>query len=154
MGLSLIIGIVIAFLLVVVVYQLIHLALVKRATLVVQRQAQRETNQQVLPILQGLIGDAAPSDSQLVADVWGKGVLAFEYVVDLTALDAGQRAALTKAAVLDGLVDAGQAPAYRLTDWWTYEQTLHLEVAQLSNEATIEYVHDLKKLDQPVAGEE
>ena len=78
--------------------------------------------------------------------MWGKGVLVFEYIVDLTQLTPKQQAELTQATVVAHL--QAQDQAYQVTDWWTYEKNLHIEVAQLSNEATREYVHDLKKLEQ------
>ncbi len=35
-----------------------------------------------------------------------------------------------------------------ITDWWEYEHQLHVDVANLMNEATKEYVADLEKLDK------
>lgn len=143
---QLILTVLIAFLVVAGLYQVIHRLLVKRATLMVQRQAAASTDAVVLPILRNLVGQHSPTTSQLVADVWGKGVLVFEYIVDLTQLTPEQQAELTQATVVAHL--QAQDQAYQVTDWWTYEKNLHIEVAQLSNEATKEYVHDLKKLEQ------
>lgn len=142
-----IIVVIIAFLVVVLLYQLIHRALVKRAILMMQRQAQRATDGVVLSLLSQLAPTVAPAESQLVADVWGKGVLAFEYVLDLAAAPATEKNQLQEAPVR-AAINQQEAGMYLVTDWWTYEQTLHIEVAQLSNEATKEYVHDLKKLNQ------
>ena len=92
------------------------------------------------------MGNQAPTDSQIISDVWGKGVLVFEYIIDLNQLTAQQKEGLTKEAVAKQLIDS--TVEYQITDWWTYEQDLHIEVAQLSNEATKEYVKDIEKVDR------
>lgn len=35
-----------------------------------------------------------------------------------------------------------------ITDWWKYEGILHIDIAYLINEATVEYIKDLEKLNQ------
>ena len=35
-----------------------------------------------------------------------------------------------------------------ITDWWKYEGILHIDIAYLINEATVEYIEALKKLNQ------
>ena len=35
-----------------------------------------------------------------------------------------------------------------ITDWWKYEGILHIDIAYLINEATVEYIEDLEKLNQ------
>ena len=37
---------------------------------------------------------------------------------------------------------------FKVTDWWTYENVLHIDVAYVLNEATREYIADLRRLDQ------
>lgn len=117
---QLILTVLIAFLVVAGLYQVIHRLLVKRATLMVQRQAAASTDAVVLPILRNLVGQHAPTTSQLVADVWGKGVLVFEYIVDLTQLTPAQQASLTQATVTAHIQAHDQM--YQVTDWWTYEK--------------------------------
>lgn len=143
---SLIITVIIIFLLVAFGYQIFHRMLVKRATLMLQKEAKQATDAMVIPILESLVGNQAPTNSQIIADVWGKGVLVFEYIIDLNQLTAQQKEGLTKEAVAKQLIDL--TVEYQITDWWTYEQDLHIEVAQLSNEATKEYVKDIKKVDR------
>ena len=143
---SLIITVIIVFLLVALRYQIFHRMLVKRATLMLQNEAKQATDAMVIPILESLVGNQAPTDSQIIADVWGKGVLVFEYIIDLNHLTPQQKEGLTKEAVVKQLIDS--AVEYQITDWWIYEQNLHIEVARLSNEATKEYVKDIKKVDR------
>ena len=111
-----------------------------------QNEAKQATDAMVIPILESLVGNQAPTDSQIIADVWGKGVLVFEYIIDLNHLTPQQKEGLTKEAVVKQLIDS--AVEYQITDWWIYEQNLHIEVARLSNEATKEYVKDIKKVDR------
>ncbi|MCF0119127.1 MAG: hypothetical protein HUJ64_05160, partial [Limosilactobacillus mucosae] len=54
--------------------------------------------------------------------------------------------AYAKEKHLDHLPTA--AKTFVVTDWWTYEQMLHIDVAYIYNEATREYVMDLRKLNQ------
>lgn len=93
--------------------------------------------------------------SQLVADVWGKGVMAFEYSLDTKSSayhdDRFNRDVLNQAladyAHQHDLKSADPSlPALITTDWWVYQGILHIDVAYLSNEATAEYVKDLKTL--------
>lgn len=151
-------SVLIAFLLVVLLYQLVHRLLIKRATVMMQHQAQQATDQVVRDGLATKLPAAQlPQGSTIVADVWGKGVLVFEYELDLAKLDQVTRDWLTadhlgpqldQAAHAAGVVPvAGAARAFIITDWWTYEDRLHIDVADLINEATREYVADLKKLD-------
>lgn len=38
-------------------------------------------------------------------------------------------------------------PAFVVSDIWVYEERLHVDVAYLMNESTVEYLKDLKKID-------
>ena len=134
---TLIWSILIAFAVVVVIYQLVHRTLVKRATIIMQNQAQAATDQANLP-----------TDSVMVADVWGKGVMAFEYVVDMPQLNVEEQEWLTKENLTTALDQVGAPTPLVITDWWEYEHQLHVDVANLMNEATKEYVADLEKLDK------
>ena len=68
---SLIITVIIVFLLVALGYQIFHRMLVKRATLMLQNEAKQATDAMVIPILESLVGNQAPADSHIIADVWG-----------------------------------------------------------------------------------
>lgn len=84
----------------------------------------------------------------MVADVWGKGVMAFEYVVDMPQLNVEEQEWLTKENLTTALDQVGAPTPLVITDWWEYEHQLHVDVANLMNEATKEYVADLEKLDK------
>lgn len=146
---TLIWSILIAFAVVVVIYQLVHRTLVKRATIIMQNQAQAATDQAVQAALKAHLRPAnLPTDSVMVADVWGKGVMAFEYVVDMPQLNVKEQEWLTKENLTTALDQVGAPTPLVITDWWEYEHQLHVDVANLMNEATKEYVADLEKLDK------
>lgn len=143
----------IAVIIVVGLYVAIHRVLINRATIMLRNRAQEVTDQAVNTSLKQLLGWDKALTSQLVADVWGKGVLAFEYHFD--SKDAGQdlnsdRLSKSLAAYADQheltAVRPGK-PVFVVTDWWEYEGILHIDVAYLLNESTVEYVSDLKRLD-------
>lgn len=145
----------VAVVLVVILYVAVHRILINRATIMLRNRAQKTTDEAVNTALTKLLQWDRQLFSQLVADVWGKGVLAFEYHFDYRSLQkAGQE--LNQDAVKEQLatyakeqqlkpVDSTK-PVFVVTDWWTYEGVLHIDVAYLLNEATVEYVADLKKL--------
>lgn len=145
-----------ALIIVAIIYLAIHRVLINRATLMVRRRAEETTNAAVNAVLPAILGQAlpAPLTSQTVADVWGKGVMAFEYVLepDLRQLAGDLTAEKLNASLADYAahhqlpVAKGASAAFRVTDWWEYEHRLHIDVAYLMNEATREYVGDLKKV--------
>lgn len=142
----------IAVIIVVGLYVAIHRVLINRATIMLRRQAQRTTDEAVNASLQELLGWDQVLSSQLVADVWGKGVLAFEYHFDKQQGKALNRDRLTTALVSyakrhDLAAIHSDQPVFVVTDWWTYEGILHIDVAYLLNESTVEYISDLKRLD-------
>lgn len=145
---------VIAVIIVLGLYVAIHRILINRATIMLRNQAQATTDRAVNNCLARLLKWDRHLSSQLVADVWGKGVLAFEYHFNYDPAEMTlNREDLSKqlnAYAKDHQIDSLKTgkPAFVVTDWWTYEQILHIDVAYLLNEATVEYVADLKKLDK------
>lgn len=142
----------VAVVLVAVLYMMVHRILINRATIMLRKQAQSVTDAAVNDCFHQLLGWDKSIDSQLVADVWGKGVLAFEYHFPAADLGTVNKAALQQA--LDDYATRHQvkvatpgAAAFVITDWWQYEQVHHVDVAYLLNEATREYVADLRRID-------
>lgn len=146
---------IIAVIVVAGLYALVHRILINRATIMLRRRAQQTTDAAVNDSLQKILNWQTTLSSQLVADVWGKGVLAFEYHFDCQQVD------LTKLsqAELDHQLNeysrthqitaiSKEKTVFKVTDWWKYEGILHIDVAYLLNEATEEYVADLKKLNR------
>ncbi|MGM9892477.1 hypothetical protein [Limosilactobacillus sp.] len=141
----------IAIVLVAILYVIVHRILINRATIMLRRRAQQVTDAAVNDSLQRLLGWDKQVDSQLVADVWGKGVLAFEYHFPQDELgnltkDRLDRA-LNEYAQAHHLAIEGNLTTFVVTDWWQYEQVHHIDVAYLLNESTQEYVADLKRID-------
>lgn len=138
------------------IYIVIHRLYLRRATMIMHRQNEQVLDAAVNTSIQEILPGMPKCDSQLVADVWGKGVMAFEY-----SLDTKQQAydddkinrdvlnqALSDYAKQHDLKSADTSlPPIIVTDWWVYQGILHIDVAYLSNEATAEYVKDLKTLD-------
>ncbi len=147
----------VAVVIVIALYVAIHRVLINHATIMLRNQAQQTTDGAVNAGLQKLLKWNRTLSSQLVADVWGKGVMAFEYHFNYRQLiDKGQ--AFTKAQLQKQLADYAQTqglkavktgqPVFKVTDWWVYEGILHIDVAYLLNESTVEYVNDLRRLSR------
>ena len=143
----------VAIIIVIGLYVTIHRVLINRATIMLRNRAQQTTDAAVNTSLKQLLGWNQTLSSQLVADVWGKGVLAFEYHFDGKSvndrLNRNQLGtALTNYADQPDLAAVRPGnPVFVVTDWWEYEGILHIDVAYLLNESTVEYVRDLKRLD-------
>lgn len=139
----------IAVILVAGLYVWVHRILINRATIMLRKRAQQVTDRAVNQCLQDDLAWNRTLQSELVADVWGKGVLAFEYHFPAAELAAMTRERLEKE--LNAYANSHQLSSdgncFVVTDWWQYEQVQHVDVAYLLNEATKEYVADLKKID-------
>lgn len=141
----------IAIVVVTILYVMVHRILINRATIMLRKRAQQTTDEAVNSSLQRLLGWNKKMDSQLVANVWGKGVLAFEYhfpqedLGNLTREELDQ--ALDRYAHDHQLSVENGNTTFVVTDWWHYEHVQHIDVAYLLNESTQEYVADLKRLD-------
>lgn len=143
------------FIILLVIYIIVHRLFLKRATMIMHRQNEEVLDAAVNYAIQTILPGMPKSQSQLVADVWGKGVMAFEYSLDTTDTayhdDRFNRDVLNQAlsdyARQHQLQSADPTlPPLIVTDWWLYQGVLHIDVAYLSNEATAEYVKDLRTL--------
>ncbi|MEY8442003.1 hypothetical protein AALA17_05115 [Lactobacillaceae bacterium 24-114] len=143
--------------LVVILFVVVHRLIVNRATMILRKNAQDVTQKAVNTALSGLLGYQFNLSAEIVADVWGKGVLAFEFHfkpkelnVDLTNISPEiLDKALADYANKNNIkaVNKKQS-AFKVTDWWTYTQVLHIDVAYVINQPTLEYISDLKRLDK------
>lgn len=151
--------IIMAVVIVVIIYEMVHRSLIKRATLIVQRRAQTITDRVVFETLDQIIGSHSYQHrSTLVSDVWGKGVLSFEYDIEDHTEKKTEFSKLTRQEIedrinyladqqqVDHIKDADQA--FKITDWWQGKKHFHMDVTYLMNEASFEYVHDLRKLGE------
>lgn len=148
------------------IYYTIHRLLVNRATIILRNSARKTTDTAVRACLHQILNDdqLVVKTSEQVADVWGKGVMAFEYSLPIEQLGKQADAlsvsslnqALNQYAKQEQILPVeGANRAFVVSDWWTYEHLLHIDVAFVMNEATKEYVRDLKKVaksqNQPLA---
>lgn len=146
-----------AVIVVILIYVAVHRLLINRATLMLKNQAQSVTDQAVNDCLTQLTGHSFSLSSEIVADVWGKGVLAFEFHFtpaqyylphDQFSRDDLEKK-LTEYAKQNQIQSFEKSSTvFKVTDWWTYENVLHIDVAYVLNEATREYIADLRRLDQ------
>ena len=146
--------IIISIVIVVIIYELTHRILIKRATLIVQRRAQSITDQIVFDVLNDKLNiHDCDQQSTLVSDIWGKGVLYFEYnigTVDSVPVTRDELERQLNQLAIEKNVDFFQkAPqAFKITDWWQGKKKFHMDVTYLMNEASYEYVQDLHKLGE------
>lgn len=145
-----------ALAIVAIIYLTIHRMLINRATMIVRNRAAATTNLAVNAALTELLNRQLNLRSETVADVWGRGVMAFEYVLEGQVLSDARANNLSAAELNARLAEYakqqqtphidGAKETFRVTDWWEYEHRLNIDVAYLMNEATREYVDDLKKV--------
>lgn len=146
--------IIISIVIVVIIYELTHRILIKRATLIVQRRAQSITDQIVFDVLNDKLNvHDCYQQSTLVSDIWGKGVLSFEYNIgtfDSVPVTRDKLERQLNQLAIEKNVDFFQkAPqAFKITDWWQGKKKFHMDVTYLMNEASYEYVQDLHKLGE------
>ncbi|GAJ25340.1 hypothetical protein JCM15457_200 [Liquorilactobacillus sucicola DSM 21376 = JCM 15457] len=95
-------------------------------------------------------------DSKLLANIWGKGVMVFEYILPVQQVtqkelkqfrkklnhSLGDYAENNDVAHLEG------SPAFLISDLWFLAPSLHIEVAYISNQQTLDYLKDIKKLEK------
>lgn len=110
---------------------------------------QQLSQQKLLPAL------TAPLVSQVAADIWGHGVLVFEYQVAAGELTSPQlnmlahqlEQVLAQAAKQQELTAfKPDVPVFIVSDIWLLTGNLHFDVAYLRNQATFDYVADMRKL--------
>lgn len=143
--------------LVIILFVVVHRLIVNRATMMLRRDAQDVTKKAVNKTLSTLLDHQFNLSSEIVADVWGKGVLAFEFHFDPQKLNV-DISHLSPEKLDKALADYAKKnnikavnkkqSAFKVTDWWTYTEILHIDVAYVINQSTLEYISDLKRLDK------
>ncbi|MGY5437890.1 hypothetical protein [Lactiplantibacillus argentoratensis] len=146
----------------IVVYELLRRQVLKRAALKIRRAGQRTVDSAMAAAFKVLANAmtiqevAGAIHSVPVADVWGRGVMAFEYVLDAPGMVAADLPEVRRlfnnelqVYAIHNQVAAFQeaGPALRVTDAWLRGGQLHLDIAYLMNEATLEYLEDLRRLN-------
>ncbi|MCH5461141.1 hypothetical protein HC026_01875 [Lactobacillus sp. LC28-10] len=157
------ITILIAVVIAVGLYLIIHHAIVQRNTKKAQSAALEQTNVAVKAALQRLADEhfisspATVLDANIIPDGWGRGVMAFEYLLLIDEVTADQLPILRQRLnhilaefcqdhKIPSAVQPGES-AFLVTDAWRHTKRIHLGVAYLVNEATIEYIQDLHRLN-------
>ncbi|WP_125980275.1 hypothetical protein [Loigolactobacillus iwatensis] len=95
------------------------------------------------------------ASSELAADIWGRGVLLFEYHFEVAQLKKDQLASisdqfeadLNEIAQAEGLkaIDT-RYPVFVVSDMWLFKGQLHFDIAYLINQGTVNYIKDMRKL--------
>lgn len=155
------ITILVGLVLAIIIYEVLRRQVLKRTTAKIKLAGQRTVDTAMTAVLAQLASSVVAQQvsgnlhSAPVADVWGRGVMAFEYVLKtpgMTAVDLPEvrrilnnhLQAYARDEQLTAFQNAG--PALRVTDTWLRDGELHVDVAYLMNEATLEYLEDLRRL--------
>ncbi|KRM91669.1 hypothetical protein [Fructilactobacillus florum] len=153
---ELIVGTVVA----VVIYNILHHFLVVIPNRRHQQQTKTFVDQVVYTSLRRLSQQtkgavaAKPQSSRVLSSVWGRGVMVFEYryqLQDTNSLDVLQPAIknqIEQVAKDNGLINHKHDSRLLVTDCWQQADVLVFNVADVKNNATTEFIHDLKKIDE------
>lgn len=90
---------------------------------------------------------------ELISDVWGKGVMAFEYSLDAPEVMTGELAGIRRKmtdelgryASAHGMTGWAGGPCFVVSDIWIFAGVLHIDVSHVINQATADYLHDIRK---------
>lgn len=119
------------------------LAIMQNASLEITNQAFKETI--ALICIPGFDGKNAKEThkAEMISDVWGKGVMAFEYSLDAPKVKTNELDAIrNKLKGLNGL------PCFVVSDIWTFAGVLHIDISHVVNQATVDYLHDVTKSEK------
>ncbi|WP_204123089.1 hypothetical protein [Lacticaseibacillus mingshuiensis] len=87
-----------------------------------------------------------------VADVWGHGIMAFEYAAPTPDFGVSRKLLdqeLAQLAADENIVSSDpRFPAFVVSDFWVRSGEIHFDVAFVTNAATIEYVEDVERVNQ------
>lgn len=103
------------------------------------------------------LADNGAVKSALVSDAWGRGILAFEFTMPVTAQVSKEIIYYELSTILKSYATGHEierlsdnVPAFVVSDIWYDEMasTLHVDVSHVLNDATYGYLADLKKINQ------
>ncbi len=124
----------------------------KKALKLIQLDSQKLTDAAMEESLTNLkLLNESLADSVLISDVWGKGVMAFEYQLEVKNLTKADLNGLKNRLEQQLAVQAKgyqQNRAFVVSDIWVKDDILHIDVSYLVNKATVEYVNDMNTLEQ------
>lgn len=129
------------------------LAIMQNASLEITNQAFKETIAMIC--VPGFDGKNAEEThkAEMISDVWGKGVMAFEYSLDapevktneLDAIRDKLAEALNEYAERKKLEGLNGLPCFVVSDIWIFAGVLHIDISHVVNQATADYLHDVTK---------
>jgi len=133
----------------------------KRALTMLQATSQRNVSSAMVSVAAMLMAKKVIQPGQpeatpkLVADIWGRGVLAFEFSFGKTVLQKDQLKDLRhqinelveKYAQEHDIHSDYEFPVFCVTDIWLYQENLHVDVANVINDPTREYIEDLHRVE-------
>ncbi|RXT59209.1 hypothetical protein [Lacticaseibacillus chiayiensis] len=122
-----------------------------KAIQILLHHSQQLTDQTMATALQTLdFHVAKPLVSKPMTDIWGHGIMAFSYQLPLQTKTLKQQPleqALQNAAEELDIASSDPAlPPFVITDFFVLDGQLHVDVAFITNEATIEYVRDVNRV--------
>ena len=153
---SLLIEVIVGLLLALVVYIGIHYFIVTRLTKLLRQKTQRLVDQVTEVAVKQLkmLPEGIDLHSDYNAGVWGRGVMAFEYhifsaatVEELREIKTNLERALNEYGKREELATL-EDYCFAVTDMWLMDGKIYFDVAYLFNQVTVEYVEDLKRLDE------
>ncbi|WP_311407110.1 hypothetical protein [Liquorilactobacillus uvarum] len=95
-------------------------------------------------------------NSKLLANIWGKGVMVFEYILPVQKVSKKElkqfkkelNHSLSKYAEDNEISHFENNPTFLISDLWFLAPSLHIEVAYISNKQTLDYLKDIDKLEK------
>ncbi len=129
------------------------LAIMQNASLEITNQAFKETIAMIcVPGFDGKNAEEAHK-AEMISDVWGKGVMAFEYSLDapgvktneLDAIKGKLSEALNEYAKREKFEGLNGLPCFVVSDIWIFAGVLHIDISHVVNQATVDYLHDVTK---------
>lgn len=129
----------------------------KRAIKIIQLNAKKIVDGSMADVEKNLRGTGIIDksnneiDGELVADVWGKLVLAFHYkmkVIKDVSIDELKNDINQELAIFAKENDImwNNQPALVVSDIWQKDYELNVDIAYIKNDETLEYLDDLKKV--------
>ncbi len=132
------------------------LAIMQNASLETTSQAFKETIAMIC--VPGFDGKNAEKihKVEMISDVWGKGVMAFEYSLDAPEVKTNELGtirdklaeALEEYAKGKKLRGLNGLPCFVVSDIWIFAGVLHIDISHVVNQATVDYLHDVTKSDE------
>ncbi|MBM7543853.1 hypothetical protein [Periweissella beninensis] len=153
---------VVAVISMIIIYHLVSHQSAQKTTGTLILAAQHPTNKAMSYAMAQLSSqfkvDPAMLNSTLIANVWGHGVMVFEFIIPEAKIDSAISTQIALENELNRYAQQEKIVGYqansqpfKVTDFWQEQPKQgakwHIDVAYLINEATNEYVRDITKLN-------